>query len=229
MKKPKSDLPRGIVERPVREHRRGSPIIHHRKLECVLEGKIVGERVYNQAGQLVIERPIKDGKTHGHVYFWNDDGTLNSVEPFLEGKPHGVAIQYGRKGGVIGRYKLVHGTGFDVWHQESSKGRVFVSEIHSLRDGMPHGTELWFEWMGRHLWHERYWFKGRLNGIERKWNAEGMLCRGYPKYWIQGRSVNKRKYLRTAQTESALPAFRAKDNSPKRKFSPEIERILSSH
>src|SRR6266487_2539972 len=119
MKKSKSDIPRRAVEHLVREYRRERAITHYRKMECVLDGKIAGERVYNQDGQLVIERPIKSGRTHGRMYFWNDDGTLGLVEPYLEGKVHGIARQYGRKGKIIGKYKLVHGTGFDVWRQES--------------------------------------------------------------------------------------------------------------
>jgi hypothetical protein len=229
MKKPKSDIPPRVVERLVREPRRESAITHYRKMECLLDGKVVGERTYNQLGQLAIERPIKNGKTHGRMYFWNDDGTLNSVEPYLEGKPHGIARQYGRKGKVIGKYKLTHGTGFDIWRQETSKGRVSVSEIHSLRDGVPHGFEWWFLWKARQLSWERHWLKGRYHGIEREWDAKGKLCRGYPKYWIRGHSVTKGKYLKAAQTDNTLPVFREKDNSPSRKFPPKIERILSSH
>src|SRR5437016_4009810 len=153
MKRSKSDIPRRAVERLAGEYRGESAITPYRTMKCVLDGKIVGERVYNQDGQVVIERPIKSGKTHGHMYFWNDDGTLSLVEPYLEGKVHGVAKQYGRKGKIIGKYKLVHGTGFDIWRQESLKGSMFVSELDSLRDGVPESVEWWFLWMGRKLSH----------------------------------------------------------------------------
>jgi len=120
-------------------------------------GNRVGRRVYNQDGVLVLETPLKDGLKHGQEITWDDDGKLLSIEPYAKGQTHGTAKQYGRNGRVIGTYKMKHGTGFDIWRQEDEKNGVFVSEIHSLKDGMPHGYEWWFASSEQDLMHERHW------------------------------------------------------------------------
>ena len=140
-----------------------------------------------------------------------------------------MAKQYSRSGKIVGTYTLVHGTGFDVWRQECDEGRAFISEIHSLRDGLPHGYEWWFTSEQGSIWHERHWYEGEYHGIERMWNSRGRLSRGHPKYWIAGQAISKRKYLKVARTDKTLPPFREKDNGPRRRFLPEIERLVSHH
>jgi len=39
-------------------------------------------------------------------------------------KIHGTAKQYGRNGKVIGKYTIVHGTGFDIWRQEDEDNTI---------------------------------------------------------------------------------------------------------
>jgi hypothetical protein len=39
--------------------------------------------------------------------------------------------------------------------------------------------------------------------------------------------VSKRAYLKAAQQDKTLPPFREKDNRPRRKFPPEIEKLLT--
>lgn len=77
------------------------------------------------------------------------------------------------------------------------------------------------------LWHELHWQEGKYHGIERQWNSAKKLRRGFPQYWIKGDRVTKRKYLRAAEEDLSLPAFRVKDNSPRRKFPSEIEQLFS--
>jgi antitoxin component YwqK of YwqJK toxin-antitoxin module len=232
MNRLKSDIPPGAVEQLVSEYRQENrqqgTLIYYRTVDCILNGQVVGRRYYTPDGTLVMETPLKDGRKHGREFTWSEDGMLLSVEPYVKGKIHGTVKQYGFSGKPIGSYRLIHGTGFDIWRSERIAGRVTISEIHSLQDGLPHGYEWWFTDDGGSLWHERHWRAGTYNGIERMWNSHGKLKRGYPKYWIMGQTVAKRKYIQAAKSDQTLPVFREQDNSPQRKFPVEIEKLLSS-
>ena len=227
MKRLKSDIPPDAVEQLVSEYRQEGTFIYYRTTDCMLDGRLVGRRAYTRDGTLVSETPLKTGQKHGREYTWNEDGSLLLLEPYVEGKIHGTAKQYGAGGKLIGTYRLVHGTGLDIWRQEGANGSIFISEIHSLRDGLLHGYEWWFGAARGALGHERHWHAGAPHGIERLWNSQGRLSRGYPKYWIAGQAVPKRKYLKAAQTDKTLPVFRQQDNAWRRKFPPEIKSLLS--
>jgi hypothetical protein len=222
----RSSIPPGVTERTVSEYRREGDLVWPRRTECLLGGEIVGERYYEEDGTLGLETPIKEGKKHGVEYRW-DSGKLISAEPYWEGKPHGTAMQWEEDGRLLGTYTLVHGTGLDVWRGTREDGSIHVSEIHSLRDGMPHGFEWWLNEDQASVWYERHWHLGELHGIERQWNERARLRRGWPKYWVRGTQVTKRQYLRTAAKDDTLPPFREEDESSRRSFPPEIEELLT--
>jgi hypothetical protein len=227
MKRQKSDIPPEAEERLIREYKQADPLIYLQLRECILDGEVVGQRAYDQDGSLRMETPLKNGKKHGREYIWNEDGSLESVEPYREGKLHGLAKQYGRNAKVIGTYRCVHGTGFDIWRCERRDGSTVISEIHSLQDGLWHGYEWWVNADQQSVWHERHWQEGMVHGIERMWNENGGLHRGYPKFWIRDQVVHKRVYLKAAEQDRTLPVFREKDNRSQRQFPPEIKNILS--
>ena len=222
----KSDIPPNVVEQITREFRRDDLAIYHRLTECVLNGEIVGQRAYGEEGQLLTETPLRNGSKHGREYQWDDDGRLMLIEPYVNGKIHGTAKQYGRDGSIIGTYSLRHGTGYDIWRGESEDGSIYISEIHTLTDGLPHGYEWWLR-KPHIVWHEIHWHEGQYHGIERQWNFANKLRRGFPRYWIKGDRVTKRKYLRATKQDLTLPPFRLKDNSPRRRFPVAIEQLLS--
>ena len=226
MKRFKSDIPPNVIEQTTREFRREGGAIWHRLTNCLLNGEVVGQRSYSEDGQLVIETPLKNGLKHGRVFDWDDDGTLNLIEPYVKGKIHGTAKQYGRSGKVIGTYTIRHGTGYDVWRVEEEDGSIHISEIHSLKDGWPHGYEWWLTDKPRIVYEERHWHEGQFHGIEREWNLANKLRRGFPRYWIKNERVDKRTYVRAAETDPSLPPFRLKDNSPRRRFPPAIEQLF---
>ena len=227
MRRFKSDIPPNVVEQTKREFRRDGSAIYHKITVCVLNGEVVGERVYGEDGQLVIETPMRNGKKHGREFDWDDDGTLSLIEPYVNGKIHGTAKQYGRNGSVIGTYTLRHGTGYDIWRQEREDGAIYISEIHSLRGGLRHGYEWWLTEKPHILSDEAHWHEGKYHGIERQWNFANKLSRGFPRYWIKGDRVTKRKYLQAAKKDRSLPPFRLRDNSPRRRFPTEIEQLFS--
>jgi hypothetical protein len=226
MRKHKSDIPAGAREVEIRGLSQTENFMYYRVMECTLDGKLVGQRSYDDEGNLMIETPIKDGKKHGREYIWNETGALESVEPFTNGKRHGLAKQYGRNGNVIGTSRFVHGTGFDIWRWEREDGTAFISEIFSARDGALDGFEWWLNEDQRSVWHERHWQNGYLHGIERMWNERGRLKRGFPKYWIRDQAVRKPVYIRASEKDGTLPSFRQTDNRQQRKFPTEIEQLL---
>jgi hypothetical protein len=221
-----SSIPPSAVERTASDDRREGDLVWSRRTECLLGTAIVGERYYEEDGTLGWETPLNDGKKHGIEYRW-DSGKLLSAEPYWEGKPHGIAQQWDENGRLVGTYTLVHGTGLDVWRGTREDGSIYVTEIRSLRDGLPHGFEWWLNEDQASMWWERHWHAGELHGIERQWNERGRLRRGWPKYWVRGTQVTKRQYLRAAAKDDTLPPFREEDRLPQRSFPPEIQDVLT--
>ena len=226
MKRPKSDIPEGVSEREIREYNEQPGLIWFRVMECILNGQVVGRRAYDNDGILRVETPLKEGNKHGREYVWDEQGVLESVEPFVEGQLHGLAKQYNRRGKVMGTYRFVHGSGYDIWRCERADGSIAISEIFSVQNSMLHGYEWWPRDDQRSVWHERHWQHAKYHGIERMWNRKDRLKRGYPKYWIQGKAVPKRAYLKAAEKDKTLPPFREKDNRPQRRFPEEIEKLI---
>ena len=230
MKRYKSDIPADVEERLVKNYRRkrtaNTYLVQYRVTECVHKGIVVGLRSYTRDGALVRETPLKDGLKHGREFTWTEDGHLELIEPYFEGKIHGTAKQYDDQGHVIGTYKMVHGTGYDIWRSSCGDGRLAISEIFTMRDGLLHGYEWWVNADQHSVWHERHWSEGQYHGIERMWNASGKLKRGYPKYWIKGQGVIRREYLRAARSDATLPTFEARANEPRRRFPAEIEEVI---
>ena len=230
MKPDKSDIPADVEERLVQNYRSkrtaNTYLVQYRVAECVQNGIVVGLRSYAPDGMLVKETPLKNGLKHGREFTWNENGHLELIEPYFEGKIHGTARQYDDHDRVIGTYKMVHGTGYDIWRSTRDGGRAWITEIFTMRDGLLHGYEWWVNADQRSVSLERHWREGEYHGIERMWNASGQLKRGYPKYWINGRGITRREYLRAASTDATLPVFQAKDNMSRRRFPAEIEILM---
>ena len=196
--------------------------IFFRVTECTVDGQVVGRRAYDSNGRLMRETPLKNGRKQGREYIWDETGHLESVEPYVDGQLHGLARQYNRKGKVIGTYRFVHGTGYDIWRYEREDGTIGISEIFSIQNSVLHGFEWWLRDDQRSVWHERHWHQGKVHGIERMWNREGGLKRGYPRYWIRNQAVSKRVYIKAAQQDETLPEVREIENRPERRFPVEV-------
>ena len=155
--------------------------IFFRVTECTVDGQVVGRRAYDSNGRLMREIPLKNGRKQGREYIWDETGHLESVEPYVDGQLHGLARQYNRKGKIIGTYRFVHGTGYDIWRYEREDGTIGISEIFSIQNSVLHGFEWWLRDDQQSVWHERHWHQGKVHGIERMWNRAGGLKRGYPR------------------------------------------------
>ena len=220
MKHYRSSIPHNAEERVVST---GSSGDKKYRREYILNGEVVGERQFDENGLLEFERPIKNGVTHGTLYEVAD-GIVTFAEPYRNGVAHGTARQWSADGESIGSYTMKHGTGLDLWRCKASwaHGRVFLSEARFVKDGKWHGFEWWLNEDQKSVRAENHFWENLQHGIERRWNSQGRLSRGYPRYWVNNKRVTKREYVRACAGIPNLPRFRESDNQPRRKFPPEV-------
>jgi hypothetical protein len=221
----RSSIPSAAQPRIVNKY----PSAETSRIEYVLDGSVVGYRDFSIDGALESDVGLRDGKRHGTSYRFEPPDKLVSATPYRNGLQHGLARQWGEDGRLIGWYRMRHGTGVDLWWQETwpRPGRPYVSEAHCEMDGLPHGYEWWLDEDQRSVWHERHWWRGQVHGVERQWNAKGALRRGFPAYFVRGERVTPRAYERARATDPTLPAFRSAENKPQRRFPAIVARRLA--
>jgi antitoxin component YwqK of YwqJK toxin-antitoxin module len=220
MKHYRSSIPKNAEQRVVATRVPGR---QGYKSEHIVNGEVVGVRQFDDNGQLEFERPMKNGVTHGTLY-GIDDGVVTFAEPYRNGLAHGIAKQWSIDGEPIGFYTMKHGTGLDLWRCKANwaNGRVFLSEARYLKEGKWHGFEWWLDENQKSVYTERHFWENLQHGVERQWNSQGRLKRGYPRYWVNNKRVAKREYLHACAEDPNLPRFRESDNRPRRKFPPEV-------
>ncbi|MFT7618405.1 MAG: hypothetical protein ACI97A_002048 [Planctomycetota bacterium] len=203
--------------------------------EYLINGEKVGERYWNEYGFLCQEFAMKNGEKNGRCYDFSFGGKLSLVEPYFEGKPHGVAIQFSESGKVMGTYELKHGSGIDLWrdHFDGQKNNpVYLAEVHYLKDWVQDGFSWFINEDQKSVWMESFFSKSHLHGyvgIERQWDIEvASLDKGYPKFSIGDEEVTKEAYQLICKEDPSLLPYREADDSPERTFPPEIEAHLYS-
>ncbi len=216
----KSDIPDNAVERSVSAYRSEGGRTSLEKRECTVDGEIVGYRYYDEDGTLTIETPVRHGVKHGMEYTW-DDGCLELAAPYENGLPHGTARQWADDGTLMGSYALDRGTGYDLWRHRGENGGHYISEIHSMKDGYPHGFEWWANEDQVTVWHELHWRDGR-HGIERQWDHKGNLDPGFPKFHIEDAVVDKKTYIERQKTDASLPRYAEEDDRNTRSFPDDV-------
>lgn len=93
-----------------------------------------------RSGQLREQVPLKNGLRHGVVRTWHKNGTLATEEPFQNGLPHGLCCQWDENGCLLGKYKLVNGTGIQrVWHDNGQ----LQMEITTVRGEFCGRSRMW--------------------------------------------------------------------------------------
>jgi hypothetical protein len=76
------------------------------------------QKHYYRNGQLREKVPMRNGRRHGVVRAWHKNGVLASEERYQNGLLHGVCRQWTEAGRLLGKYRMVHGTGIQrVWHE----------------------------------------------------------------------------------------------------------------
>ncbi len=225
MKNYRSSIPKGAKKRAVACEEMG---VEATKTELVLRGRVVGVRYYDANGKLLREVPFKNGKVHGTVYYF-DEGKVHWAEPYLNGLAHGTSKQWAADGAFIGSYTMKQGTGWDLWRAMTpwSRGRIWLAEARRLQGGRWHGFEWWINDDQKTVNSERCFWEDLQHGIERQWNSDGRLRRGFPRYWIHGNRVSKRSYLRAMAKDCTLPPLAKKDDRPSRRFPKEVAAALA--
>jgi hypothetical protein len=197
------------------------------RTEYALNGKVVGIRQFDENGLLEFECPLRNGVTHGTLYDITE-GVVTFAEHYSNGLAHGTAKQWSQDGELIGTYAMRHGTGLDLWRAKDNwgRGRVYLSEARFVKGGKWHGFEWWLNEDQKSVHAEHHFWENLQHGIQRSWNSQGRLQRGYPRYWVRNIRITKRKYIRECALDSNLPPYRDQDNLPARRFPAEIECCL---
>lgn len=193
-----------------------------------LRGNKVGYRLWNKRSELEFEYGMRDGKKHGREYCFRGNGQPYEVTPYRKGKIHGTGIQWADDGTVLITYKLVNGTGLDLWcgHQNNT-----LSEEHYRPKDGEYGYHRDWNDDGETINTEYYFFDGKgYHGIWREWNTKGKLRRGFPQYYVNDKRVTKRQYLNASERDATLLPYRSKDDIPYRKLPPEyLAQISNNH
>src|ERR1700742_4176157 len=91
------------------------------------------QQIYYRNGQLREAVPIRKGKRHGVVRTWHKNGVLASQEPYRKELPHGICQQWNEAGRLLGKYRMVHGTGGQrAWHDNGE----LQMEVSTVRGGI---------------------------------------------------------------------------------------------
>jgi hypothetical protein len=218
----RSSIPETATEQVVERYGTGQ----RKRAEYRLDGAVVGVRSFHGDDTPSYEYGLRDGRPHGMQYRWDLPGVLLSAEPFEDGLPHGTAMQWADDGTLVGTYTMIRGTGLDLWWGGCGDVST-LSEARYLQDGRRHGFEWWIHPSQDRVTEERHCWEGQLHGIERQWNRAGRLQRGFPRYYVHGQRVDKRRYLRACSDHPELPPFRTSDNLPQRSFPPEVAQHLA--
>lgn len=80
--------------------------------------KMTIQKAFHRNGQLREVVPLRNGRRHGVVRVWHKNGVLANEEPYQNGLLHGVCRQWSEQGRLLGKYRMVHGTGIQrAWHE----------------------------------------------------------------------------------------------------------------
>ena len=98
------------------------------------------EKAFHRNGQLRETVPLRNGRRHGIVRVWHKSGVLANEEPYQNGLLHGVCRQWSETGRLLGKYRMVHGTGVQrTWHEN---GRLQL-EFSTVRGDFSGRYRLW--------------------------------------------------------------------------------------
>ena len=87
------------------------------------------QKFFYRNGQLREVLPLRNGQRHGVARVWHKNGRLASEERHANGLLHGRCRQWSEPGSLLGKYKMVYGTGIQrAWHDN---GRLQM-EISTL-------------------------------------------------------------------------------------------------
>jgi hypothetical protein len=75
------------------------------------------QRHFYRTGLVREEIPLRNDHRHGVARTWHKNGVHASEESYQNGVPHGICRQWDDSGRLLGKYKMVCGTGIQrAWH-----------------------------------------------------------------------------------------------------------------
>jgi hypothetical protein len=98
------------------------------------------EKTFHRNGQLREVVPLRNGRRHGVVRVWHKNGVLANEERYQNGLLNGVCRQWSETGRLLGKYRMLHGTGVQrTWHEN---GRLQL-EFSTVRGDFSGRYRLW--------------------------------------------------------------------------------------
>ena len=102
--------------------------------------KAIVQKSYYRTGLIREEIPLRNGQRHGVARTWHRNGQLASEEPYRNGLPHGVCRQWDEAGRLLGKYRILRGTGVQrSWHDN---GRLQM-EVSTVRGEFCGRNRIW--------------------------------------------------------------------------------------
>jgi hypothetical protein len=116
---------------------------------------------FYRSGQLRERMPLRNGHKHGVIRTWHKNGMLASEEPYKCGLLHGICRQFDETGRLLGKYKMVEGTGIQrAWHDN---GQLQL-EVSTVRGEFCGRNRIWLR--DGTLLSERFYLNGRVVSAE---------------------------------------------------------------
>ena len=98
------------------------------------------DKTFYRNGQLREAVPLRNGRRHGVVRVWHKNGVLETEEPYQNGLLHGICRQWSESGKLLGKYRMIHGTGVQrAWHDN---GKLQL-EFSTVRGDFSGHYRLW--------------------------------------------------------------------------------------
>ena len=98
------------------------------------------QKTFYRNGQIRERVPVRDDRRHGVVRVWHKNGKRASEEPYRNGLLHGICRQWNESGRLLGKYKMVHGTGIQrEWHDN---GQLQL-EVSTVRGEFTGRNRMW--------------------------------------------------------------------------------------
>jgi hypothetical protein len=115
------------------------------------------QQFFYRSGQLREQVPVWKGRRHGVVRIWHKNGIRASEERYQNGLLHGVCRQWNESGRLLGKYRMVHGSGIQrEWHDN---GQLQL-EVSTVRGKFSGRNRMWLR--DGTLLSERFYLHGQV-------------------------------------------------------------------
>jgi len=115
------------------------------------------QQEFYRNGQIREQTSLDKGRRHGVARTWHKNGVLATEEFYQNDLLHGVCRQWNETGKLLGKYRMVHGTGVQrAWHDN---GRLQM-EVSTVKGEFCGRNRIWLR--DGTLLSERFYLNGRV-------------------------------------------------------------------